>query len=69
MSVRRYFSRGRQGRHFACPFQTVDDAMQMDVYKTLYPFYTTMNMTHVTIAVPKMRFFGRIGFITSYKTT
>jgi len=66
MGVRRYFSRERQSRHFACPFQAVDDTMQMDVYITLYPFYTTMNMTHVATAAQKMRFFGRS---VSYPTT
>jgi len=39
MGVRRNFSRGWQRRNFAYPFQVADDAMQMDVHKTLYPFY------------------------------
>ena len=30
-----------------------DDAMQMDVHKTLYPFYTTKKMTHVTVTITK----------------
>jgi len=30
-----------------------DDAMQMDVHKTLYPFYTTKKMPHVTVAITK----------------
>jgi len=32
------FSTG-QRRNFAYPFQVADDAMQMDIHKTLYPFY------------------------------
>jgi len=28
-----------QHRNFAYPFQVADDAMQMDVQKTLHPFY------------------------------
>jgi len=34
-----------------------DDAMQMDVNISLYPFYTTKEMPHVTVAVTKKRFF------------
>ena len=30
-----------------------DDAMQLDVHKTLYPFYTTKKMPHVTVTVTK----------------
>jgi len=37
MGVRRNFSRGGQPRHFVCPFQLADDAMQMDVHRTLRP--------------------------------
>jgi len=33
--------------------------MQMDVHISLYPFYTTKRMTHVSATVPKMRFVGR----------
>ena len=29
----------RQRRNFAYSLQVADDAMQMDVHKTLYPFY------------------------------
>jgi len=29
----------RQRRNFAHPLQVADDAMQMEVHKTLYPFY------------------------------
>ena len=32
------FPRG-QRRNFACPFQVADNAMQIDVQKTLYPFF------------------------------
>jgi len=35
MRVRRKCSRREQRRHFAYPFQVADDAMQMDVHKTL----------------------------------
>ena len=36
-----------------------DDAMQMDVHKTLYPFYTTKKMPHVDVMVRnKKRFVG-----------
>jgi len=38
MGVHRKFSRGKR-RNFAYPFQVADEAMQMDVHKTLYPFY------------------------------
>ena len=30
-----------------------DDAMQMDVHKTLYPFYTTKEMPNVTVTITK----------------
>ena len=30
-----------------------DDAMQMDVHKTLYPFYTTKKMRPVTVTITK----------------
>jgi len=38
------------------PFQVADDAMQMNVHKTLYAFYTTKGMHHVPATVSKMRF-------------
>ena len=38
MDVRRNFSRGLR-RNFAHTFQVADDAVQMDVHKTLCPFY------------------------------
>jgi len=31
----------------------VDDAMQMDIHKTLYPFHTTKKMPHVTVTITK----------------
>jgi len=30
-----------------------DDAMQMDAHKTLYPFYITKKMPHVTVTITK----------------
>jgi len=30
-----------------------DDAMQMDVHTTLYPFYATKKMPHVTVTITK----------------
>jgi len=30
-----------------------DDAMQMDVHKTLNPFYTAKKMPHVTVTITK----------------
>jgi len=30
-----------------------DDAMQMDVDKSLYPFYTIKEMAHVTVTITK----------------
>ena len=32
--------------------------MQMDVHKTLYPFYTTKKIPHVMATVAKIRFVG-----------
>jgi len=34
-----------------------DDAMQMDVHKTLYPFYTTEKTPHVTVTITKKKRF------------
>jgi len=48
MGVRRNFSRGGQSRHFADPFQVADDATQIDVHKTLHPFYTTKKRPNLT---------------------
>jgi len=42
MNVGRIFSRGWvQRRYFAYPFEIADYAVQIDVHKTLCPFYTT----------------------------
>jgi len=35
-----------------------DDTMQMDVHKTLYPFYTTKKILRVTVRITKKRFVG-----------
>jgi len=39
MGIRRKFSRFWQRRYFAYPFQVANDAMRMNVHKTLYPLY------------------------------
>ena len=39
IGVHRKFSRWGQRRNLAYPVQVADHAMQMDVHKTLYPFY------------------------------
>jgi len=41
--VRRNFLGKGQRRRCAYPFKVTDNTMQMDVYKTLYPCYTTKN--------------------------
>jgi len=41
------FQGGGQRQHFAHIFQIVDDAMQMEVNKTLYPFYAPEIMPRV----------------------
>jgi len=38
MGLRRNFPGGGQSRYFAYLFQVPDDAMQMDIHKTFYPF-------------------------------
>jgi len=48
---------GRKRRHFAHTFQFADDAMQTDVYKALYPFYTKKSL-HFSAVVTKIRFVG-----------
>jgi len=40
MGVSRNSSTRGKRRHFAYIFQVADDAVQMDVHKALYPFYT-----------------------------
>ena len=52
MVVRRNFSRG-QSRQFSYLFQVTVDAVQMDVNKTLYPFYTAKKLPHITATVAK----------------
>ena len=42
-----------QRRPFPYPFYVAIDAMQMDVHKTLHPFYTTKKIPHVMAAVAK----------------
>jgi len=59
IGVHRNFSIDRQSRHLDRVFQAADDTMQMGVHITLYTFYTTKKMTHVSAADPKMRFVGR----------
>jgi len=54
---RKFFQRG-QRQNFAYQFQVADDTMQMDVHKTLYPFYVTKKIHHVTITNTKIRFVG-----------
>jgi len=39
MAVRINFSRVEERPNFAYPLHVADDAMQMDVHKTLYSFY------------------------------
>ena len=37
---------------------TADDAMEVAVNKSLYPFYTEKEMPHDTVAITKKRFVG-----------
>jgi len=46
MGVRRNFSRGGTVDISLILFQVANDAMQMDLHKTLYPFYTTKKIAH-----------------------
>ena len=55
MGVRRKFSRWGKVDILHL-FQVADDAMQMNVYKTLYAFYTTKEMHQVAVTALKMRF-------------
>jgi len=52
------FPGGGQRRHFAYHFQVADNAMQTDVHKALYPFYTTKIKPHVTVTATEMSFVG-----------
>jgi len=42
---------GGQKRYFACQFQVADNAMQIDVRKTLYPFCAIKKMPNVEATV------------------
>jgi len=46
MGVRRKFSRGVNVDISLSLFQVANDAMQMDLHKTPYPFYTTKKIPH-----------------------
>ena len=68
MDARRNVSRGGQSRPFAYALQVVDDAMQMDVHKTLHSFYTTKKMPIVTATVahsvfPPRKFYTKKMFV------
>jgi len=45
MAVRKYFSSAGQRRNFAYHLQVANDAIQMDVRKTLYTFYSPLVCT------------------------
>ena len=47
----KFFQGCGQRRNFAYPFQVTNGAMQMDVHKTIYPFYTTRG----TRGIPMLR--------------
>jgi len=53
MGVGRNFSSGGKRRHFDYNCRVADDAVQMDLHKTLYSFYTTKKMTHFTVTITK----------------
>jgi len=44
----KFFQGVGQSGHFAYPFQISDNATQMDVHKSLHPFYTTKKGHNVT---------------------
>jgi len=50
MGVAKIFQGGGQHGHFVYLFLVAQVAMQMNVYKTLYCFYTTKKMPHETRA-------------------
>ena len=58
MGVRKYFSRVGKIDILVVHFRLLTIQMQIEVHITLYPYYTTKKMTHVTATVPKMRFVG-----------
>ena len=39
-----------------------DDAMQMDVNKSLYPFYTTKEIPHVTVTITQFASLAAIAY-------
>jgi len=45
-----------------------EDATQMDIHKTLYPFYTTKKMPHVTVTITKNTSFAAIARYISITT-
>jgi len=45
-----------------------DNAMQMDVHKTLYPFYATKDMSHVTVTITKNGSLAAIAMYISIMT-
>jgi len=45
-----------------------DDAMQVDVNKTLYPFYTEKEMSHVTVTITKNAMLAAIARYISVTT-
>jgi len=47
---------------------TADDEMQMDVNKSLYPFYTTKEMPHVTVTITKNASLAAIATYVSITT-
>jgi len=48
------FFQGGQRRYFAYRFQIADDAIEMDVHKRIYTFYTTKKMPRVVARVTKI---------------
>jgi len=47
---------------------TSNDAMQMDVHKTLYPFYTTKKIPRVTVTITKKHFVSSNSQVYQYTT-
>jgi len=58
MGVRRNFSTGGNFDILPVLFQVADDAVQMDIHKTLYPFQITNIMPYVTSTVTKFPVVG-----------
>jgi len=60
-----YFPEGKKST-FPYLFQFPDDATQMDVHKTRYPFYTAKTVPHITATVAKPAFrWQQCSFFTS----